>query len=189
MVTLIGLGNPGEKYANNRHNVGHLFIDYLLEQSQKETQPQKTKKSNLYVCYIFDKLSLCKTRTYMNESGKAIQKILQNKKSKIQDTRYKIQSLFVAHDDLDIPLGKFKIQKGVGPKLHNGIKSIEQYLHTKNFWRVRIGVDNRIPSKKIEGEKYVLSNFSSEEKDKLKAVFPILQNQLYSLMPKKEQSS
>ncbi len=183
MITLIGLGNPGEKYANNRHNVGHLFIDYLLEQSQKETQPQKTKKSNLYVCYIFDKLSLCKTRTYMNESGKAIQKILQNKKSKIQDTRYKIQSLFVAHDDLDIPLGKFKIQKGVGPKLHNGIKSVEQYLHAKDFWRIRIGIDNRLPERRTDGERYTLQNFFPEEREQLKNVFKLIESRLNQSHP------
>ncbi len=174
MTTLIGLGNSEKKYVNNRHNVGYLFIDYLSEQLQKETQPQeiKTRENKLYVCRVYDDLILCKTRTFMNESGKAVQKVIKNLK-------LEIRNLLVVHDDLDISLGKFKVQKGVGPKLHNGIKSIEQYLHTKNFWRVRIGVDNRNPDQKINGERYVLQNFLPEERKTLKNTFQKIKSFLY----------
>ena len=78
--------------------------------------------------------------------------------------KLKIDDLIVAHDDLDIPLGKFKIQKGEGPRLHNGISSIEKALGSKDFWRIRIGVDNRDTAKRIDGETYVLQDFTRGEK-------------------------
>ena len=81
-------------------------------------------------------------------------------------------NLFVVHDDLDLPLGKFKIQKGVGPRLHNGIESIENHLMTKDFFRVRIGIDNRTPENWIDGETYVLQDFRPEEKEKIYNLFP-----------------
>ena len=69
----------------------------------------------------------------------------------------------VIHDDLDIVLGEYKIQKGVGPKVHNGVSSVEQVLGEKGFIRVRIGVDNRKGDRNISGEDYVLSRWRAEE--------------------------
>ena len=66
--------------------------------------------------------------------------------------------LIIIHDDLDIPLGKFKIQFGKGPRLHNGVLSVEQALGTKEFWRIRIGIDNRLKNTD-SGEDYVLEKF------------------------------
>jgi PTH1 family peptidyl-tRNA hydrolase len=78
--------------------------------------------------------------------------------------------LYIVHDDLDIPLGKFKIQKGKGPKDHKGLLSIYKTLGTKDFWHVRIGVDNRDKEDKTPGEKYVLENFNAEEMATIKKV-------------------
>ena len=100
----------------------------------------------------------------MNKSGLAVSKFA---KYYIQNTKY----LYVAHDDLDIPLGEFKIQFAKGPKLHNGIESVEKALSTKDFWRIRIGVDNRDSDNRIPGEKYVLEDFTQEEKKILNTVF------------------
>ena len=75
----------------------------------------------------------------------------------------KIENLVVVHDDLDIPLESFKIQFGRGPKDHNGILDIEEKLGTKDFWRVRIGIDNRPLDNKPMGEIYTLENFTDEE--------------------------
>ena len=158
MKTLIGLGNPGDKYKNNRHNVGHMFIDYL-----------KTKNSELRTI---------KTDCFMNISGKFVSSCV---------TRYKLQvsrDLYVVHDDLDIPLGKCKIQFGTGPKLHNGILSIEEELGTSEFWRIRIGVDNRgenLPAGrqgKIDGETYSLQDFTEEERKQLHTVFEKIYKQI-----------
>ncbi len=75
-----------------------------------------------------------------------------------------LEDVYVVHDDLDIILGEYKLQKGVGPKVHNGISSVEEQLGDKDFWRVRMGVDNREGSRVISGEDYVLGRFSKEER-------------------------
>lgn len=164
MKLIVGLGNPGEKYRNSRHNVGYMVIDKL-----------KSQISNIK--YKIQNSKLIKTNTYMNESGKAVKK---------QYTKYKIQytDLYVIHDDLDIRLGSYKIQFGKGPKDHNGLNSIYQSLGTKDFWHVRIGVDNRTSNDRISGEKYVLQDFTQEEKSLLEKILPKLTNEL-SLVVKK----
>jgi len=156
MKMLIGLGNPGKKYANNRHNVGYLFVDYLITQ---------LKNSRI------NGLKIYKTDCFMNLSGIFVKKLLSNFRT------FKLLNLIVVHDDLDIPFGKFHIQFGVGPQLHNGLESIENHLKTKDFWRIRIGVDNR-PGK-VPGETYVLHNFTEEELKNLKEIiFPKIFSQL-----------
>jgi PTH1 family peptidyl-tRNA hydrolase len=154
-MVIIGLGNPGKKYQNNRHNVGHMFIDYL----NKLAVEQKNKSFTL---------KTFKTNCFMNESGKEVEKILK----KLQVKSYKLQDVFIVHDDLDIPLGKFRIDFGKGPKLHNGLKSIEQTLKTKDFWRIRIGIDNRQKTGWVDGEAYVLQDFLPEERE-------ILENEVF----------
>src|SRR5574340_614297 len=102
MYTIVGLGNPGSKYQNNRHNVGQMFVDYLVNELAGSR---------------VNEFKLKKTDCYMNQSGLFIKNL-----------KLKTENLVVAHDDLDIPLGKFKIQKGEGPRLHNGLISIEKAL-------------------------------------------------------------
>lgn len=155
MILIVGLGNPGKKYLNNRHNVGHLFVDYLL---------------------IKERIKAVKTTCYMNESGKFVKKLV----SKLANSQTrKINNLIIVHDDLDIPLGKFHIQFGVGPQLHNGLESIENHLKTKDFYRIRIGIDARNMEKKVSGEIYTLQNFLSQEKKLLETkIFPKISSQL-----------
>lgn len=146
---IVGLGNPGEKYKNNRHNVGYIAVDRLL-------------KRNLSKGTI-----IRKTNVFMNSSGKDVKKLY---------TQYHIEipDLWVIHDDLDIRLGEYKIQRGKGPKLHYGISSIEDELRETEFWRVRIGVDNREPgphfAKASRGEDYVLQDFTDKERKVLDGV-------------------
>jgi PTH1 family peptidyl-tRNA hydrolase len=166
-MIIIGLGNPGKKYQNNRHNVGHMFIDYLNKLSD-----QKNKGFNL---------KTFKTNCFMNESGKEVEKILK----KLPVTSYKLQDVFIVHDDLDIPLGKFRIDFGKGPKLHNGLKSIEEALNTEDFWRIRIGIDNRQKTGWIDGEAYVLQDFLKEEKEVLEnEVFKKIKEKLTTIFAK-----
>ena len=174
---LIGLGNPGLKYEANRHNAGFMFVEYVagkMAGSGADTFRfgQKLDSKILQVSIEGVKYILAEPQTYMNLSGEAVQKIM---------SYYKIplDSLVVAHDDLDIRLGEYKIQHASGPKLHNGISSIENLLHTKDFNRVRIGIENRPEDIKISGEDYVLSNFTGEEKAVLHTeVFPKIAKQL-----------
>ena len=151
MILIVGLGNPGVKYKNNRHNVGHLFVDYMVNEL-----------TGLRV----NGLRMMKTDCYMNESGKFVSKLANSRNSQISN-------LIIIHDDLDIPLGKFHIQFASGPQLHNGLESVEQHLKTKDFWRVRIGVDARPLDRQIPGETYALQNFLPEEKKLLETeIFP-----------------
>lgn len=103
----------------------------------------------------------------MNDSGEYVKWAMGNEQWAIND-------LYIAHDDLDLPLGKYKIQFGVGPKVHNGINSIEFALGGKDFWRIRIGIDNRNNQDtryKIQGEDYVLQDFTKEELKILQEVY------------------
>lgn len=102
----------------------------------------------------------------MNDSGKFVKEALVKKGLSLKG-----ESLTIAHDDLDIPLGQYKIQFGVGPKVHKGIQGIEGALETKDFWRIRIGVDNREPQNRIPGEDYVLQDFTKDERKVLEGVF------------------
>ena len=167
MLIFIGLGNPGEKYKNNRHNVGFILINYLISHLDIQGVSVKTFEkfdSEISEVVINNKKCLfVKPQSFMNNSGIVVKKILDFFKKPIEN-------LTVIHDDLYIPLVKFKIQNASGPKLHNGILSIEQHLKTDNFKRIRIGIDSRNPQNNIDGETYVLSDFTKEEFIKLQEV-------------------
>ena len=99
----------------------------------------------------------------MNESGGVVKHVV--KKHNVAN-----DNLYVVHDDLDIKLGEYKIQLGKGPKDHNGLLDIYEKLGTKDFWHVRVGVENRDGEHRIPGEKYVLSDFTKNEKETLEGV-------------------
>ena len=153
MKLVVGLGNPGEAHANNRHNVGFVMVDRLAGEGA-EWEP----KFEALILKAKDYL-LVKPQMFMNRSGEVVAKIANFYKVTIDD-------LVVIHDDLDIRLGEYKIQKGVGPKVHNGLTSVEERLGTANFWRLRVGVDNRPAGQaRVPGDEYVLSDFTAEEKE------------------------
>lgn len=194
MKLIVGLGNPGDKYKNNRHNVGFMFIDYIMKNlqilnyqlpitNQHQILNDKYQKNPLTIIYrLSPDLILAKPQTFMNNSGLAVIGLIKNFK-------LKIENLIVIHDDLDIPLGKFKIQS-TGPRLHNGLDSIEKCLLTKDFLRVRVGVDARpsndptriqqinSQSRMVSGETYVLSDFIHEERKLIDQVFNKIFTQL-----------
>lgn len=156
MKLIVGLGNPGSKYTHNRHNVGHMVID--------ELQPSTRIKG----------LIIKKTDSFMNDSGFFVKKQMSKYPS------VSTSDLYIIHDDLDIPLGTFKIQFGKGPKGHNGIIDIEEKLGTSEFWHVRVGVDNRDTENRVKGDEYVLQDFTEEEKIVLDRVIKQICNQLAS---------
>jgi len=157
MKIIVGLGNPGIKYVNNRHNVGHMVIDQVNNEKLK-VKNFKTFKSD----------------KYMNDSGLFIKKL------KDKYLMMQFSELYIIHDDLDIPLGSFKIQFGKGPKGHNGILDIEERLGSGDFWRVRVGVENRLQGigDRLQGKQYVLEDFTEEEKLVLNGVIKQICNQL-----------
>lgn len=173
MKLIIGLGNPGEKFKGSRHNVGFMLIDLLTAEFQNPNL-QIEKKFDSEIIKT-EGLILAKPQTFMNNSGEAVSKL-------VNFYKIPVDSLYVVHDDLDLRLGEYKIQKGIGPKLHNGIKSIEEKLGKGDFRRVRVGVDNRDQQNRIDGETYVLQNFTSEEKILLDEVFVKVKEDLKTII-------
>ena len=160
---IIGLGNPGEDYQMTRHNAGFMFIDYLISSSSKIIATEKKFKDSLI--YSFDKDTiLLKPLTFMNESGSMVKQAVKWFDIDVE------RNFTLVYDDLDIPLGKFKLQFAKSPKDHKGVRSVEDHLGTNKFMRLRIGVDNR-NGKDIPGEKYVLGEFKKNEKNMLAEVF------------------
>lgn len=180
MKLIIGIGNPGDKYQNTRHNVGFMVVDRLQTKANGEDWRVENKFSAVVSKLSSADVLLAKPQTFVNESGVAVSKIA---------NFYKIApfDIYVIHDDLDIMLGEYKIQKGIGPKLHYGIQSIDKVLGTDQYWRVRVGIENRgsistniyqFPISKLKtivkntnfqlrtkttGEEYVLQEFEKGE--------------------------
>lgn len=163
---IVGLGNTGEKYASTRHNAGYLFTDYFMYVylNQFLVSPQLTEKKS-YRLYTFDELDLAllKPSLMMNLSGEALLEYIKYKD-------YSLDEILVVHDDLDISIGNHKLQISKSPVLHNGISSIESVLAGKDFYRLRLGIENRTEYR-IPGIKYVLEKFSEEEKEQLQVSF------------------
>jgi len=162
---IVGLGNPGEKFKNTRHNAGFIVIDKFAE---KNNFPNFvfSKKSNALISeeeFNSKKIILAKPQTFMNESGKTIKSLIQNSKFKIQN------SVVVIHDDIDLPFGTIKIVKGRGSAGHKGVESIIKEIKTNDFIRIRIGIMPKTGKPK-NPEDFVIKNFSKEEKRKLEGI-------------------
>ncbi len=160
MKLIVGLGNPGEKYAKTRHNVGFMVADELARKllPVERTSWQFDKYANSLVLKINSDLLLAKPQTMMNASGQAV---------RVLAKRYQLEakSLFVVHDDLDLPLGKIKIRTGGGSAGHRGVDSIIKELEDDGFVRFRLGVGRPHPeANKDKVEKFVLSTFKFWEK-------------------------
>ncbi|MBU3924374.1 aminoacyl-tRNA hydrolase [Patescibacteria group bacterium] len=156
MKLVIGLGNPGEKYKKTRHNTGFMAIDAAASKLQATSYKlQANFNAEISKGTIDDeKIILAKPQTFMNESGKAVRAIADYYKINTGD-------IIVIHDDLDIPLGKYKIARDRASAGHKGVQSIIDALGTKDFARIRIGIG--VKNKKNSTEAFVLENFSQEE--------------------------
>lgn len=157
MKCIVGLGNPGDKYQDNRHNVGFVVVDKLARQMDNGPWSM-VNKFNAEIIQTRDVI-LVKPMTFMNESGQAVAKICRFYKIQYRD-------IYIVHDDLDIILGNYKIQHGKGPQVHNGLLSIEQELGTDQFWNVRVGVENRDVrgNRGVPGVVYSLQDFKPAER-------------------------
>lgn len=155
MPVIVGLGNPGSKYAGTRHNVGFDFLDRLSKAISIPVGPGKGPYFSGTGVYNRQKVILLKPTTYMNRSGDAVQQVLHYYKIDPQDC-------LVCYDDLDIPIGKLRLRPGGSAGGHNGIRDIINKVGTDRFPRLRIGIGNDFA--KGDQVNYVLSRFSSEEK-------------------------
>ncbi|MEK7658426.1 MAG: aminoacyl-tRNA hydrolase [Patescibacteria group bacterium] len=170
-IIIMGLGNPGKKFEKTRHNVGFMVLDkFAKENNFPEFELQK-KYDSLISEQPFDsaqafgsetqarggdeKIILVKPQTFMNESGRVAKLLIAKNKGKI----------IVAHDDIDLPVGKIKIVKDRGSAGHKGVESIIKNIGNKNFIRIRLGIGQSYsPNRRTKKAKgIVLKKFAKEE--------------------------
>lgn len=149
---IVGLGNPGKIYEQTRHNIGFMFIDFLLNTLGIELN--KNKFDGLYIETVIEgeKTIILKPMKYINLSGEVIKKFVDYFKINIDD-------ILVISDDLDMPVGKCKFKPTGRSGGHNGLKNIESCLGTQDYKRFKIGIDN---DKQINAKNYVLSKIDDD---------------------------
>lgn len=160
MLLLVGLGNPGPSYRDNRHNVGFMAVDAIHGRSRAVPFRKKFHGELAEASIGAEKVLLLKPLTYMNESGRAVQAAM---------TFYKLApaDVIVFHDEMDLAAGKVRIKQGGGHAGHNGIRNIQAHIGA-DFRRVRIGVGHPGDKDKVVG--HVLKDFSKDDaawRDKL----------------------
>lgn len=157
MLLWVGLGNPGAKYAGHRHNIGFMAIDAIGDDHnfpKEKTQFQGlTRTGTISVDGRPVKVLLLKPTTFMNESGRSVQKAM-------QFFKIPLDNVTVFHDELDIAPGKFRMKTGGGIAGHNGLRSIKQHCGNE-FTRARMGIGHPGHKDKVSG--YVLSDFAKAE--------------------------
>ena len=154
MKLIVGLGNPGERYQKSRHNVGFILLDKFA--ADNNLNWRKVERFNSEVADYSNGL-LIKPQTFMNNSGDAVSKLVNFYKISLND-------LIIIHDDVDLPLGVIKKQKGKNSAGHHGVENIIEELGTKDFWRIRVGI-GKPEDKNIPVDEWVLQDFGENELD------------------------
>jgi peptidyl-tRNA hydrolase, PTH1 family len=170
MKLIIGLGNPGRDYVNNRHNAGFKCVD-LFAREHGISLTQRGARSKLGTGEVAGtKVVLAKPQTFMNLSGEAVSALVR---------RYRLssQDILVIYDDLDLPLGKIRIREKGSSGGHNGLKSIISHLGTQDFPRIRVGIgpaedSDSAATPEVDAIEHVLSDFTDAEKTVMREVYP-----------------
>ena len=175
MLLLVGLGNPGPKDINNRHNIGFRIIDVI--NSYFKLSKQKPKFKGLLTTGNIEgkKIYAIKPLTFMNNSGICIRELIEYFKIDAED-------VIVFHDDLDIEFGKVKAKFAGSSAGHNGIESIDKFIG-KDYSRVRIGIGK--PKTKADVSDHVLKDFDEEEMLQLEKITDNIINSISLLIDKK----
>lgn len=180
--TIVGLGNPDEKYFGTRHNAGRFFAQEFARKHKEDFSFDKKAEAHKATVKIGkDSAKIILPDTYMNKSGKSVGYFVKSAKA--------AERLVVIYDDLDLPIGRVKMSFGKGSGGHKGVESVARALKTKNFIRIRIGVSPATPSgkiKKVHGatavEKHILGSFSKKEQGILDKLVPSINDALNTLM-------
>ena len=182
-IFLIGLGNPGKKYSNSRHNIGFLLLENLSNKYNSNFLLKDKIKSSCSEFQINNStFRLFLPNTYMNNSGDAVRAI-------VDWYKINLDQIYIIVDDKDLPLGKIRFRNKGSSGGHNGLKSIIEQLQTQNFKRIRIGIGS---PPLIEGKNnfntvsHVLGNISTEEKLILNKVYTRVIESLEQLNIKQE---
>jgi len=171
MKLIVGLGNPGQGYAHNRHNVGFMCLNHFAK-TQGIRFDKKQGKARVGTGEVADnEVVLARPQTYMNFCGESVSRLVKRFDVKLDD-------LLVIHDDLDLPLGKIRIRQGGGSGGHKGIESIISCLGSQDFIRIRVGIGRPAVaegSTEISDDDiiaYVLSDFTPHQKRIITTVIP-----------------
>jgi len=157
---VVGLGNPGREYAETRHNVGFMVVDELAARFGVALDHEKWQAHSAHIVLWEKKICFMKPDTFMNLSGRAVARYVDF---------YKVPpaQIIVVHDDLDMAPGRIKLVVGGGAGGHNGIRSLVEWLGTKDFQRLKVGIGRPGKLSLYPGmpiEKYVLAPFAPDEK-------------------------
>ena len=155
MWILVGLGNPGKEYEDNRHNIGFMVVDEIAREFGLPAFKSKFEGELVEGRIGEEKVVLVKPMTFMNLSGQCVQKVARF---------YKVtpNRIVAFHDELDLAAGKMRVKKGGGAAGHNGLKSMDAHLNSQDYWRVRLGIGHPGDKDRVTG--HVLGDFSKEEK-------------------------
>jgi peptidyl-tRNA hydrolase, PTH1 family len=158
---LIGLGNPGREYRDNRHNFGFMLIDRLTVRLNARGLKLQSKAIVTDAVYNEHKLILAKPQTYMNLSGQSAQGL-------IHFYKLSLSNVLIAHDDLDLPFGTLRMRPGGGPGGQKGLASTIEQLGTQDIPRLRLGIGR--PPGRMDPAAYVLQDFSRDEMKELSSI-------------------
>jgi len=180
MKLIVGLGNPGRGYANNRHNVGFVCLNHFAR-TQGIRFDRKQGKARIGIGEVAgSKVVLARPQTYMNLSGQSVSRLVKKFNINLND-------LLVIHDDLDLPVGKIRIRHSISSGGHKGIDSIISSLGSQDFTRLRVGIGRPTnegfdETSEADIVAYVLSNFTPEEKQIIVQVIPRVSEAIYCLL-------
>ena len=163
MKLIVGLGNPGSSYQNTRHNIGFMVLDSYLKDVKWH---KKFQASYTELTVNNEKTLFVKPETYMNLSGNSIREFVNFYKIPYED-------ILVIQDDLDLPIGKYRIKTNSSSGGHNGIKSIIENLQSNAFARLKIGISKNTTQ---DTKDYVLGKFTPQELTTLEELYPIFAN-------------
>ncbi len=152
---IVGLGNPGSRYTETRHNIGFWVIDRLARRCGVSTFERRFEGEFASIAENDRTLMLLKPLTYMNSSGRSVRQV-------VQWYKLPLDRLLVAHDDMDLPLGTLRLRLGGSAAGHHGVESVITELGSDRFARLRIGIGR--PPDRTRGRSYVLEPFTQEEK-------------------------
>ena len=172
MLLLVGLGNPGAEYTNNRHNIGFMAVDEIIRRHSFGPYRERFNGRAAEGRIGNTKILALKPTTYMNESGLAVGNAARFYKLEPDD-------IIVLHDEIDLAPGKIRVKRGGGAAGHNGLRSIDSHIG-KDYLRVRIGVGH--PGDKNEVERYVLRNFPREDMRWEEALMSAIDDALPSIL-------
>lgn len=162
-MLVVGLGNPGPEYARTRHNAGFMAVDLLAENLRVCYWKEQAGAKVAHARFGEDELILAKPQTFMNISGKSVQKI-------VDEYELEPSQVVVVHDDIDLPEGSVRVKRGGGHGGHNGLRSVNEQLGSGDYVRVRVGV-GRPPGRKDAAD-FVLEPVRGEAAERLDGIIP-----------------